>query len=259
MRRLLILLLTLLSLVLLTACPAKTEQPTQATNSTTILTYFVRNEKLGVAGRQVTLEGNKVATAAMNALLTGPTPVESDAGLSTAIPSGTKLLYLAVFPDGLATVDLSDQFDDEGNLLSMQLRMAQVVATLTQFPTIKRVHLQINGETVDSSTDLEEIENVTPQVLVESLWPQKEVSELIPFSGTASTFEATILWQIEKPDGTVITKGTVLATSGTGTRGTFNTELNVDGFRGEAILVTGGESGEDASFVDEVRIPIIVV
>ena len=84
----------------------------------------------------------------MNALLAGPTAAEAgDRRSSTAIPDGTTLLGVTI-KNGVATVDLSTEFDSGGGTASMQYRLAQVVYTLTQFTTVKSVVFQIEGETV---------------------------------------------------------------------------------------------------------------
>jgi germination protein M len=89
-----------------------------------------------------------VATAAMTALLTG-SAVQRDgfAPITTAIPAGTKLLGLTI-KDGVATVDLSGEFATGGGTASSQFRLAQVVYTLTQFPTVKSVLFKVDGSTV---------------------------------------------------------------------------------------------------------------
>ena len=50
--------------------------------------------------------------------------------------------------NGVATVNLSTEFDSGGGTASMQYRLAQVVYTLTQFTTVKSVVFQIEGQTV---------------------------------------------------------------------------------------------------------------
>lgn len=91
-----------------------------------------------------------VATAAMNALLAGPTPQEQATwpAISTAIPAGTKLLGLSV-ADGVAKVDLSKEFESGGGTFGVTARLAQVVYTLTQFPTIQAVEFYIEGVRVE--------------------------------------------------------------------------------------------------------------
>jgi Immunoglobulin-like domain of bacterial spore germination len=78
------------------------------------------------------------------------------------------------------------------------------------------------------------------------------------FSGSSNTFEATVLWAVERPDGSLVQKGFTTATSGTGTPGTFDTEIDLGSFTGPAVLVAGGESGEDGSMVGEDRVSFTV-
>ena len=67
--------------------------------------------------------------------------------MSSAIPAGTRLLGLTI-KDGVATVDLSSEFESGGGSASATIRLGQVVYTLTQFPTVKSVVFQIDGRTV---------------------------------------------------------------------------------------------------------------
>ena len=71
------------------------------------------------------------------------------AGLTSAVPRGTRLLGLSI--DGTtARVDLSAQFAAGGGSLSMQARVAQVVYTLTRFPTINAVDFMLDGALVET-------------------------------------------------------------------------------------------------------------
>ena len=96
------------------------------------------------------------ATAAIKALLAGPSAKERAAVLpiKTLIPAGSKLLGIEI-SGGLATIDLSAEFaslspDDAWDLGSFSLRgrLAQVVYTLTQFPTVDRINFKIEGKPV---------------------------------------------------------------------------------------------------------------
>jgi hypothetical protein len=235
---------------------------------TTVLAYLVRGEKIGVDGVTVTPVDGAVARAAIEALLAGPDAAATAGGLTTAIPTGTRLLDLALH-GSVATVDLSGTFTTGGGSLSMQLRVAQVVYTLTQFPTISTVAFRINGTpvtaiggegiVVDPPVGRADFEGVTPQVLVESVWPGLTASSPVAFKGTANTYEAVVQWRVERPDGTVVKQGAIMATSGTGTRGTFDERLDLGSFTGPAVLVTGGERGDVGGIsVDVVRIPFVV-
>src|SRR5262249_58493080 len=69
-------------------------------------------------------------------------------GLTSAIPSGTKLLGISV-ENGVATVDLTSDYQSGGGSTSMQTRLGQVVYTLTQFPTVQKVRFRLDGNPVD--------------------------------------------------------------------------------------------------------------
>lgn len=250
-----------------TASGSPSASPSAGT-PTGVLVYLVRGEKLGAGGVTVTPVDAAVARAAVEALLAGPDAAATSGGLTTTIPTGTRLLDLAVH-GSVATVDLSGAFTTGGGSLSMQLRVAQVVYTLTQFSGISTVAFRIDGVpvtaiggegiVVDPPVGRADFEGVTPQVLVESVWPGLTTSSPVAFKGTANTFEAVVQWRVERPDGTVVTQGSIMATSGTGTRGTFEEQLDLGSFTGSAILVTGGERGDVASIlVDGVRIPFVV-
>src|SRR5205085_656341 len=64
------------------------------------------------------------------------------------IPSGTRLLGVSV-KDGVANVDLTSEYQSGGGSLSMQMRLGQVVYTLTQFPTVGRVRFALDGAPVN--------------------------------------------------------------------------------------------------------------
>lgn len=89
-----------------------------------------------------------VATNAVRALIEGPTLAEQDSDLWTAIPSDTLLLGLEI-ENGLATIDLSREFEVGGGSYNILSRLAQVVYTLTQFPTVDRVLFHLDGQPVD--------------------------------------------------------------------------------------------------------------
>ena len=107
----------------------------------------VVNEPALVPVLRTVPKSTATAKAAMTALLAGPSAKERAAmpQIETLIPAGSKLLGIEI-SKGLATVDLSAEFaslssDDawNGGVLSLRGRLAQVVYTLTQFPTVRKV------------------------------------------------------------------------------------------------------------------------
>jgi len=119
--------------------------PTNASLSFDV--WFARGEQL-VPVRRTHARTPRVATAAISALLAGPTAAERGAGTTTAIPAGTRLLGISI-DRGVATVDLTSQYQSGGGSLSMQVRLGQVVYTLTQFPTIRSVRFALDGTPVN--------------------------------------------------------------------------------------------------------------
>lgn len=245
-----------------------TEQPPTTTSEAehmTLRLYFVRDERVGVATRDVA-RTQGVAAAAVRELLAGPDAVERAGGLQTAIPAGTDVRGVSV-SNGVATVDLSGAFASGGGSTSMQLRVAQVVYTLTQFPTVRRVAFELDGEPVDAiggegvvvspPVGRAAFEEQTPPILVESVGPGDEVGSPLRVMGTANTFEATLNLRLVDPAGNVLYDDFATATSGSGSRGTFAETLEFDAATaGPATLVAYERSAEDGSEIHVVRIPV---
>jgi germination protein M len=202
--------------------------------------YFLRDGKVGLARRSI-VTGPQIGTATVRELLDGPTAADEAAGLRTAVPSGTELERLTI-EDGVAQVELSKALDEPA--------IAQVVYTLTQFPTVRRVELE--GER-HVRGDFEEL---TPAVLVESPAPGEEISSPLRIAGTANTFEATFQVEVLGAGGRVLGKRFVTATSGSGERGTFAASVTFAGQPGPATLVVYELSAEDGSRIHEVEIPL---
>lgn len=250
------------------SAPTTTSAPSGTSTSAAggeaeVLVYFARGEDVATAG--ATVPTPAVAGGAMVALLAGPDEVASGAGMSTEIPDGTRFNSV-VIDRGTATVDLSAAFASGGGSLSMQLRVAQVVFTLTQFDTVDEVDIHLDGESVDGiggegipSEDLTraDFEDVTPLILVESPVPGETVGSPIALGGLSNTFEANVRYTVTAADGTVLADGFTTATSGTGTWGTFSESVALDGSPTGAGTVTAfEESAEDGSRVNVYEVPV---
>ncbi len=252
------------------ATPTTSAPTTDTTPETTspetmsVAAYHLRDGKI-VPVRRTVERTPAVARASLDALLDGPTTEERAAGLASAIPADTALLDLSV-ADGVATVDLSGAFDDGGGSASMSGRVAQIVATLTRFPTIERVAFRLDGEAtdtiggegvvVDPPIGRRAIEDQTPQILVESPLPGDEVSSPIRLRGTANVFEATVSLEVRDAADEVLLETFTTATSGTGTRGTFDTELALPDAEGQVTIVAFESSAEDGRPLHVFRVPV---
>jgi germination protein M len=256
-----------------TTLPASTTVPGNVTTTTlpsgttmTVSVFYSASEKIAVAHR-VVAKTQEVGKAAMKALLGGPSADEKMAGMTTCIPAGTTFLGLEI-KDTIATVNLSKEFASGGGSLSMATRLAQVVYTLTQFPTVSKVDFQLDGEPVsvfggegiilDHPVGRADYEELTPAIFVESPAPGDTVRDPLRIWGTANVFEATFRVKLLDEGGRVIVAPTtVRATSGTGTRGTFDVTVPYPADGAEnGTLVVFSASPKDGSPINVSEIPL---
>jgi immunoglobulin-like protein involved in spore germination/sporulation and spore germination protein len=224
--------------------PATTTATEPEGEAAQVAVYFVRDGKLGFAQRTIGATP-RIATATLEELLAGPDHVERKAGLASEIPAGTELESLTI-ADGTASVELSSSLDG--------LSTSQVAETLFQFDTVDRVRL---GGREYLRADTEE---ALPAILVEAPAPGATVSSPLTIRGTANTFEATFMVDLRADgQGKPLYSNFVTATSGNGTRGTFEESIDftVDRER-PGTLVVYERSAEDGSVVNEVEIPVTI-
>jgi hypothetical protein len=243
--------------------PAATTTTTQAPTGSTVVPYFVEGDQVA-AGEPVETPERGIAAAALRALLDGPNGRELAAGLTTAVPRNTQLLDLAV-AGGLARVDLSGLFREGEGVPATRERLAQVVYTLTQFPTVKSVRVRIDGHTVpalgnvklDRGLTRADFEDQTPAILVESPGFGTAVSSPFTARGTANTFEATFEYELRDAAGKILAQHFETATSGTGTRGTFSFPVSFTVTQPTAgSLVVFERSAADGSRIHVRSIPL---
>jgi immunoglobulin-like protein involved in spore germination/sporulation and spore germination protein len=216
-----------------------TDTATTPVESTPLRVYFVRDGQVWPVAREV---GDALSDEiALDQLLDGPNADESEIGLETALPEGLESADVTV-EDGVATVEL----EGAGDLTREAL--AQIVYTETALPLVESV--AIDGESFTRA----DFEEQTPSVLVESPLPFAEVTSPLRATGTANTFEANFQYELLGADGEVVDENFVTATSGTGTRGTF--DFTTGEFDDITALVVFESSAEDGSRMHEVEIPL---
>ncbi len=115
----------------------------------TVAVYFVRGDgarsTLQDVPRHAAGRGTEsLLTAALRELLAGPSPQERAAGLTTAIPAGTRLRNLRI-ENAVVLLDLSGEVESGGGSSSMLGRFWQLVYTATQFPQAPQVRILIDG------------------------------------------------------------------------------------------------------------------
>ncbi len=215
-----------------------TPTPTRAPADTMVVrAYFVLDGDVGVEGLVPTLrevpQTTAVARSAMEALLRGEILADYDR-LASAIPAGTRLLGLTI-RDGIATVDLSREFESGGGSASAFYRLGQVVYTLTQFPTVRAVLFQVEGKTVttfgsegivlEGPQARDDFEDLLPSIFVDRPAYGAAIGNPARITGNANVFEASFRIAILDGSRRTLVDDHAMATCGTGCRGTFDVTL----------------------------------
>lgn len=255
-----------------TAAPTTTATPTAANTTPAaspaaqeqaVTAYLLQDGKVWPVRRPIehTLE---VAHAAMSQLLAGPTPDEQAAGLSSSIPTGTTLRGVTI-ANGVATVDLSDQFTGAGGG-PLAARLAQVVFTLTQFNNVQAVTVQVGGQPLSpppgtpaptQAAKRADFEDETPAILIEGPLLGATVASPAHVFGSANVFEAQFVVQLQDAQGTVLKEVQAHATSGTGQRGTFDLQVPFSVSASQPGKIVAFElSAKDGSKINEVTVPV---
>jgi germination protein M len=227
--------------------PPPPPPPTAASDTMSLKVYFLRDGRIAAARRNVPAT-RAVARAALEALAEGPNEHERAAGLTTSVPRRLEIERLSI-DDGAAQVDFAGEACPS---------TPQIVYTLTQFPTVKRV----TGDCIPrrayarglARADLEEL---TPPILVESPTIGEAATSPLRISGTANTFEATFVVHVVNGEGEVLTEEVVTATSGSGDRGSFEVTVPFEVDRATSgALLAFERSAEDGSQLNLVEIPL---
>ena len=185
----------------------------------------------------------EVTRNALEAVIQGLSDDAAEIGMTTALKPSLEVVSLSA-NDGLVRLELSDALAGAA--------LAQIVYTATQLEGLDAV--EIDGERYTRA----DFEDQTPAILVESPLPFEDVTSPLRATGTANTFEATFNYELTDTDGKIVDENFVTATSGTGTRGTFDftTKPFTVPFDGVGSLIVFERSAEDGSRTKLVEIPL---
>jgi germination protein M len=131
--------------------PDSTDQPELRRRDSNI--YFIRVTDQGTIYpegviREVTYTNNPM-TETLKTLLEGPTIDELNLGLLNLIPDGTRLLSAAV-RDRVAYLNFSEEFRfNPMGFEGLMAQLQQIVYSTTEFSTVERVQILIEGELVE--------------------------------------------------------------------------------------------------------------
>lgn len=136
--------------IVLTGQPLKRGGRYVAPLNRTVSVFFTRKGHLARGRARVV---GPAPTGAMEALLAGPQRAillgsPNRSLLGSQIPPDTYLIGVRVGSHGVAKVDLTERFGSGGGSLSMRLRVAQIVYTLTALKHIHAVRFKINHKRI---------------------------------------------------------------------------------------------------------------
>jgi len=265
--------------------PGQTEEPSSSpgatlapsaapspAGATTVRAYFILGSFTDNAGLVPVLreipKTKAVGAAAMAALLQGPNERELGArpAMYTAIPDDTQFLGLTIV-DGVATVNLSKEFQAGGGSVSVIQRLAQVVYTLTQFPSVTAVSFEIdgaatgvfggNGTTFNRPVERADYTDQLPAIFVDRPAWGGVLASPARFVGVTDAFEATFRAEILDGAGRTLAASTVMATCGSGCWGDFDVTFRyVVGKAGWGTLRVFEQSAEDGSPTSVTEYPV---
>jgi hypothetical protein len=195
------------------------------------------------------------ATVPVSPKPTAVTVFEVDNGLLrprvARVPHTTAVAAAALAALGLApSVSINDGTATVALDRATQDRAAEIVYTLTQFATVKRV--DVGGR---AGLTRDDFASYIPPIFVESPAAGAEVPGTFHVSGTASVFEATLVVQLVRA-GKVIAKQSVTASEGAPGRGTFDTTFTTT--PGEVTVAAFSPSAADGTPQHEVDVAVTV-
>jgi hypothetical protein len=222
---------------------ATTTTTTTTAATTSVQTWFYRGNAL-VPVRTEVARTQAIGTAAVDALLAGP-----PSGRETEIPAGTQLVGLSIAGD-TATATLSPGFAG-----APRTARAQVVYTLTQFPTVREVELVAGSSRLHATrADYADLTPAAP-IFVASPLRGATVTSPVHAAGTAIVFEATLVLEV-RAGGKLVHRETITASRGGPYRGTWSATVALA--PGAYDLVFYEPSAENGEPLHTTTVPITV-
>lgn len=249
----------------LTFGPATEEPPPTSTpaqpdevGSVALQQWFIHSEKLDVFYARFE-KSETPARDALENLLAGVPDELGETGIRSEIPEGTTLVDLTI-ENGTASVTLGGDFPDDSDE-QQGFAFAQIIYTLTQFPTVDDVTLswesaESGGVAMGGTEDRKTYEDLLAPIVVEHPYAGGTPDRTFMLSGIANVFEANVSWQLVDEQSKVLQEGFTTATCGTGCWGTFEDEITYKGDLDYVRLLVFQSSPEDGSPMHLVEVPL---
>jgi germination protein M len=216
--------------------PAGSTAPGSPPPTTTVRAYFFLGSFTRDAGLVPVLreipKTQQVGAAAMQALIDGPNEQELSASpaMYTDVPPNTRFLGLTI-SKGIATVNVSREYAAGGDESAIKGRLAQLVFTITQFPTVTAVSVVVDDDSPRTPASVKTWSRTDFVDEVPAVWVDRPawggaLGNPGRVTGMANVFEAQFRVQVLSGAGTVLTDQPVTASCGTGCWGAFDVTLH---------------------------------
>ncbi|MFI7593371.1 Gmad2 immunoglobulin-like domain-containing protein [Micromonospora sp. NPDC049359] len=221
---------------------------TRRPDPVTIELWYVRSGRL-VPTRRTRPATVATSRLALSELSAGPTPAEAATGMVTLLPAGVEVTRIV---DGVATLGPVPSADDPAD--RRRLREAQVVWTLTQFPTVRRVRFP-GGAPVGRA----DYPGLLAPIVVAGPSVGERVTAPLTVSGTADVFEATVSVRVLDDAGRQVAAAFGTASCGSGCRGDYRVVVNWRTNREQHGTIEVYEvSARDGTRINTVAVPVLL-
>jgi hypothetical protein len=238
-----------------TSAPPSEDGGSLGTRTMTIQLWFTRDGKI-VPTRRTRPATLATSRLSLTELIAGPTTVESAAGVGNGLAPNTTFNVIGV-SGGVATVDFPPTFYSGGSDAA-RLRQAQVVYTLTQFPTVSKVAFQSAGAPTAAPVGRADYADLLPAIVVTSPAIGDRVASPVNVAGTANVFEATVSLRLLDAAGREIATTFTNASCGSGCRGDYSAAVSYQLSADQPGTIEVYEvSQANGSRVHVVRIPVV--
>jgi len=243
------------------ASPAPVETPSETPSGAsngrtlTIQVWFVREGRLFATTRIRPVTQN-TSRLALTELAAGPSTVETGAGVGSAVEAGTRFEIKGISADGTETVSFPASFYGDGPL--PRFRQAQVVYTLTQFSSVKRVQFLSDGAPmIGGPFGRAEMADLLPRIVVYSPVIGQRVAGPITVSGIADVYESTVSVRVLDSAGAEIGAKFTTASCNNRCHGGYSVAVTYRGCpQGQGTVEVYMSSPADGTRVNTVGIPI---
>ncbi|MGC4771804.1 Gmad2 immunoglobulin-like domain-containing protein [Micromonospora sp. DT44] len=214
----------------------------------TIELWYVRSGRL-VPTRRTRPATVATSGLALSELSAGPTPAEAATGMVTLLPAGVEVTRIV---DGVATLGPVPSADDPAD--RRRLREAQVVWTLTQFPTVRRVRFP-GGAPVGRA----DYPGLLAPIVVIGPSVGERVTAPLTVGGTADAFEATVSVRVLDEAGRQVAAAFGTASCGSGCRGDYRVVVTWRTNREQHGTIEVYEvSARDGTRINTVAVPVLL-